>query len=157
MLTWGREWDVCLEREKSQCSKGPWWPVRRAGCGKPSLAPERKHDTRNDLLSNLPSLLFFLPLIVNIPSLLKLASQLKLNTDSEPSNHFGVFFLLTPHQQLGWHAFEQTKSDFTLLVFRAFWLNAEWEIHTFFKQCGFFFPVPLIHLVLWRSWNPGKC
>lgn len=80
----------------SQCSEGPRWPVRRAGCGKPSLAPEHKHDTWNDLLSNLPSLLFFLPLIVNIPSLLKLASQLKLNTDSEPSNHFGVFFFLHP-------------------------------------------------------------
>ena len=93
--------------------------------GSHAWLPSADTNTQDDLLSNLPFLLFFLPLIVNIPSLLKLASQLKLNTDSEPSNRSGGFFLLTPHQQLGWHAFEQTKSDFTLLVFRAFWLNAE--------------------------------
>lgn len=76
--------------------------------GSHAWLPSTNTNTRNDLLSNLPFLLFFLPLIVNIPSLLKLASQLKLNTDYEPSNGSGVFFFFL-HPTNNWDGMHLNK------------------------------------------------
>lgn len=142
-------------KRRSQCSEGPRCPVRRAGLGKPSLASEHRHAERS--VEQSPLSTFFPAFDSKHTISIKICFPAKTEHRLWTAKSLWSVFLLTPHQQLGWHAFEQTKSDFALLVFRAFWLNAEWEIHTFFKQCGFFFPVPLIHLVLWRSWNPGKC
>lgn len=86
---------------------------------------------------------YFLPLIVNISSVLKFASQLKLNADSKPSNHIKslqIFFFYPPQTTLGWHAFEQTKSDFSLLIFRAFGQMWSEKFIPFSSSVGSFFP-----------------
>lgn len=86
------EWDTCLQREGPiGIQKDQTVHLELAFESLPSC---QSTDTQNDLLSNL--LYTFFPLIVNTPSLLKSASQLKLNTDSKPPNHFGLFFSYTP-------------------------------------------------------------
>lgn len=74
--------------------EGPKWPPRRAGLRK--ALPCVRAQTSKMISWAISSLLSFLPLIVNTPSLLKSASQLKLNTDSQLPNCFGLFSSYTP-------------------------------------------------------------